>query len=167
MKTFHRLIVVIITSLIIPSQVGAAEEFPGIQELMDEDQIERTGIDRLTPEELEALNNWLSRYLTRENQQIETEIKAEMNERTVQEKPEPGKKRQPSRILSRIDGEFNGWSDNTVFRLKNGQVWRQRYKSTLRYRAVEPEVEIKKNILGFYILRIVGTSFEVGVTRIE
>ena len=167
MNIFQRLIVVIITSLITPSLVWAADEFPGIQLLMDKDQIREAGIEKLTPQELEALNRWLSRYLKGETHEIETEIRAEIKEQAARDRPEQKQKRSPKRILSRIDGEFRGWSDDTVFRLKNGQVWKQRYKSTLYYRAVDPEVEIRKNILGFYILHIIGTSFEVGVTRIK
>ena len=42
----------------------------------------------------------------------------------------------PSVIESRIDGEFEGWEGDTIFKLMNGQVWQQvdgRYKYKYKY----------------------------------
>ena len=39
-------------------------------------------------------------------------------------------------IESRIDGDFEGWEGDTIFKLMNGQVWQQmdgRYKYTYKY----------------------------------
>lgn len=45
-------------------------------------------------------------------------------------------------IASRIDGEFEGWDGETVFKLINGQVWQQSsYSYRYRY-AYNPEVVI-------------------------
>ena len=45
-------------------------------------------------------------------------------------------------VKSCIDGEFDGWTGNTVFTLCNGQVWQQsQYKSTYNY-AYKPNVLI-------------------------
>ncbi len=46
-------------------------------------------------------------------------------------------------VTSRIEGEFTGTEDETVFRLDNGQVWQQigyRYRYRYRYR---PQVTIE------------------------
>ncbi len=47
-------------------------------------------------------------------------------------------------IRTRIVGEFRGWDGDTVFRLENGQVWRQRLPGQWSYRASDPEVELSK-----------------------
>ena len=157
----------IITSLVFVFPLMAKDGFPGLQVIMDENQLKQTGIHKLTPAELKALNDWLARYMTREKESVNTELKAVVEEEAAKNPSQREESKQQDRVVSRIDGKFNGWSDGTVFRLTNGQVWKQRYKSTLHYRAVDPEVEITRNVLGFYILRIVGTSLEVGVTRIK
>ena len=39
-------------------------------------------------------------------------------------------------IESKIDGEFNGWEGETIFKLRNGQIWQQtdgRYKYKYKY----------------------------------
>lgn len=45
-------------------------------------------------------------------------------------------------VESRIDGDFEGWEDETVFRLENGQTWQQndfRFRYTYKFR---PKVAI-------------------------
>lgn len=141
---------------IFSSAVSTAEEFPGLEKLMNESQLKQTGVEKLTPEELEALNKWINRYLGNEIRVVEKQIKQAKIE-----------KEKPKRIVSQISGEFTGWRGNTIFRLKNGQVWQQRHQGTLHYKAVEPKIEITRNFLGFYVLQVVGTSYSIGVKRIR
>lgn len=143
-----------------------ADPFPGLQNVMDQAEINKTGINKLSREELDALNKWLSQYMNGNTNNAKTGSAA-ASEANFGLDRKREKKPQPKLIVSQIEGNFNGWSDNTIFRLKNGQVWQQRYKSTLHYRAVNPKVEIKKSLFGFYMLHIIGTSFEVGVRRIK
>lgn len=49
------------------------------------------------------------------------------------------------KVKSRIVGEFNGWSGDTLFEFDNGQIWKQskyKYKYKYKYR---PKVEIIKD----------------------
>lgn len=133
--------------------VSAAEPFQGIEKLMDPAQFKQAGLHKLTAEELETLNQWLSGYADA------ADDSAAGGQTAVAAVPE--------RIVSHIDGPFSGWDGKTVFRLKNGQVWRQRIRGKLSYRAANPKVEINRNFLGFYMLRLVDTPYEVGVTRIK
>jgi len=45
-------------------------------------------------------------------------------------------------ISERIDGEFIGWSGDTIFKLLNGQIWQQAAYSYLYHYAYSPEVLI-------------------------
>jgi hypothetical protein len=72
-----------------------------------------------------------------------------------------------SSMRSRIDGEFRGWSGGTVFRLKNGQVWRQVGSDRLGYYAVDPEVEIERGAMGSFLMRVESLNKRVRVRRIE
>ncbi len=73
----------------------------------------------------------------------------------------------PESIASRINGNFRGWTGNTVFRLENGQVWQQRvggkYRSPSR---TNPEVVVERGRFGYY-LKVVETGRSVGVKRIR
>jgi len=69
-------------------------------------------------------------------------------------------------IKATIKGKFSGWSGKTIFKLSNGQVWRQRIKGNWRYRAESPSVEIKKNFMGYYVMRV-DDKKSVGVSQIK
>ena len=63
-------------------------------------------------------------------------------------------------VESQIDGEFNGWDDETVYTLTNGQVWQQstyQYDYTYSYC---PDVFIY-NAGGGHIMQVEGTTADV------
>ena len=63
-------------------------------------------------------------------------------------------------IESNIDGTFEGWDGKKVYKLTNGQVWKQKTcKYEYRY-AYRPEVIIAE-INGSYVMRVAGTQAEV------
>jgi hypothetical protein len=50
----------------------------------------------------------------------------------------------PTVIESEIDGDFEGWSGETIFKLTNGQIWQQtEYDYEYEY-AYNPEITIYK-----------------------
>ena len=55
-----------------------------------------------------------------------------------------------------------------MFRLENGQVWRQRLDGRYQYSgAPNPAVRIDKNWLGFYRMTLVKEGRSIGVTRVR
>lgn len=80
--------------------------------------------------------------------------------------PPPKKKKTAGRIESRIIGEFHGWTGDTVFRLENGQVWKQAGPGYFRVDLKNPKVVIKKLLIG-YVLLVDGYAKEVFVSRIR
>ena len=68
---------------------------------------------------------------------------------------------------TRIVGEFRGWYGDTIFRLENGQTWRQRLSGKWFHKADSPEVELSKNVMGYWVLRVVGEDRSVGVVRVD
>jgi hypothetical protein len=73
----------------------------------------------------------------------------------------------PTEINARLIGEFRGWDGKTVFRLDNGQVWRQRVGGSYRSpRLNDPEVQVTKGRYGYY-LKIMKSGRSVGVKRIK
>ena len=135
-----------------------AEAPPDVRTLMTADEFKDAGLERLSPTELEALNRWLLLYTARQASGLRqhNEVVKEETRKVEQEG-----------ILTRIVGEFHGWDGDTVFRLENGQVWKQRLPGEWHYRASAPEVELSKNFMGYWMLRVVDADRAVGVTRIE
>jgi hypothetical protein len=62
---------------------------------------------------------------------------------------------------------FRGWSGKTVFKLDNGQVWRQRTSGRHTYTGDDTRVVISKNSWGFYEMRLVDADRSVGVKRVK
>ena len=71
-----------------------------------------------------------------------------------------------SAIESQIDGEFNGWEGETIFKLTNGQIWQQSsYDYTYHY-AFRPKVVIYK-VNGRYKMTVEGVKNAIMVMRIK
>ena len=69
---------------------------------------------------------------------------------------------------TRIVGEFDGWSGNTVFELENGMVWRQSESGRRRFQPVQnPVVIIEPGVLGAWFLKVEGSKRRVQVERIK
>ena len=69
-------------------------------------------------------------------------------------------------IESRIDGEFSGWEGETIFKLENGQIWKQAsyaYMYSYKYR---PKVLIFRTE-GGYEMKVDGVSNRIRVTRLR
>ena len=142
-------------ALSLPAQ-GAEERFPGIEKLMTDAEFREAGLDSLSPEQVDSLNRWLIRYTAGE-----AEVLQQTNE-AVREAERDIK------VTARITGDFDGWNGKTVFRLDNGQVWKQRLDGRYRYRGpANPEVRIDKNWLGFYKMTLIDEDRSIGVTRVR
>lgn len=135
-----------------------AEALPNLRALMTADEFNAAGLERLSPAELDALNSWLLRYTA--TQASELRQHSELVKEEIRKVEQEG-------IRTRIVGEFRGWEGATVFRLENGQVWKQRLPGQWYYRASAPEVELSKNSMGWWMLRVLNADRAVGVTRIE
>lgn len=69
-------------------------------------------------------------------------------------------------IESQIDGTFEGWSGETVFKLTNGQIWQQSsYAYTYHY-AYRPEVLIYSGSGGCK-MKVDGVSDSISVKRLK
>jgi len=69
-------------------------------------------------------------------------------------------------VSSRIDGEFNGTNDETLYELTNGQIWQQigyRYRYKYRYR---PTVNVVRHGAG-WVMIVDGFPDTIRVRRIH
>ena len=127
-----------------------------VSEVMSAEQFRGAGLQKLTPEELAQLSTWIRSYATialvaglasggRED--VEVGSAPEAVGTTGRALAAPGGCDLVAR--SRISGNFDGWSGNTVFELENGQLWQQATPSTFFARAYRPEVTICRVPTGF------------------
>lgn len=79
-----------------------------------------------------------------------------------------GKDNDRNTIVSPLIGEFNGWDGETVFKLQNGQVWKQAESGRLVIKSiVSPVATIKSGMFNSWHLRVEGYNKNVQVERIQ
>ena len=130
------------------------DTWTGIKQMMSAKEFHAAGLDKLSPGELRSLDTWMLHFLAYDSSQV---VKADKVIKKLQKIP----------VRRRIKGHFHGWDGSTVFTLDNGEVWKQRLPGRYATSLDNPEVEIIRNLLGFYELRIVKSGSKIGVTRIK
>jgi hypothetical protein len=137
----------------IPQSAGGV--LPSIEEMMSAKEFDAAGLRKLSADELHALNVWLRTY-TQGVAKAATATAATAN----------GVPTTTEIIESQIDGEFEGWDGETIFKLRNGQIWQQSsYAYTYHY-AYAPKVVIYKSGSAFK-MKVDGVSGEIAVKRLK
>lgn len=80
-----------------------------IEQEMSPTEFKKSGLDKLSPEELASLNKWL----------------AGDREKTAKQAASRTARTKMDLLVSRVDGSFNGLSGATIIRLQDGTAWKQ------------------------------------------
>jgi hypothetical protein len=170
-----------------------ASESDNIESVMSAEERLKSGVDRLTVEQRQFLNDWLKENYdrriesvvtrtTEDEQSASTEqpvkleatpeaIEAEVDRRVaakLADKRESEKTKQSdSAFEARLTGDFTGWTGKTIFKLDNGQVWRQRSSANYRHRGSDRRVTFKKNWMGGWEMTLVSSGKTVLVRKVQ
>lgn len=168
-------------------------ESDNIESVMSAEERLQSGVDTLTAEQRKFLNNWLKENYgrrtesavartTADKQSKSTEqpakleatpeaIEAEVDRRVaakLADKRESEKAKQSdSAFEARLTGDFTGWTGKTIFKLDNGQVWRQRSSANYRHRGSDRRVTFKKNWMGGWEMTVVSSGKTVLVRKVQ
>ncbi|MEM6710416.1 MAG: hypothetical protein AAF648_16690 [Pseudomonadota bacterium] len=172
-------------SIVLGLLVGAALTGPtgalasDLRERLGNERFAQFGLDKLSAAELSALAAWIDAGAVARPTPTEPDVaSAEPDVESAVAEPRESSfgeeylERNRFRegvgesITTRIKGPFTGWDGKTLFRLENGQIWRQRIGGRYRFRADSPEVEIEKGRFGYY-LTILDTGRQIGVKRVR
>jgi hypothetical protein len=156
--------IIIACLILLGSQIAYSDgDLDDLSSEMTAAEFNQMGLSKLSDSELASLYQWVKIRESREPIEDRlTLVKAEQPS-SQQKIDQPSNK---GTITTSIEGAFEGWTGATLFRLSNGQVWRQRLKGRWRYETDSPSVEIKKNFMGYYVMRI-DDKKSIGVTRIK
>ena len=69
-------------------------------------------------------------------------------------------------IETQIDGEFEGWEGETIFKMMNGQIWQQSSYAYMYSYAYSPEVIIYETSSG-YVMKVDGVEETINVVQIN
>ncbi|QKK01509.1 MAG: hypothetical protein HND55_01890 [Pseudomonadota bacterium] len=154
----------LIAALTVCGALYADQPFSSLEERMTAREFREAGLDKLSPEELAALNRWIRERSLAEGEAVEL--------RRQQAGP-AGDRRgfddgDRSTIRSRIKGPFTGWTGETEFHLENGMVWRQAQGGVHDVPEMQnPAVEIRPGMFGSWQLIVEGYNRRVRVERIK
>jgi hypothetical protein len=116
-----------------PKKRSKDEPIKSVQE-MSPDEFKKAGLDKLSPDELRTLNEWLKGYRHAAEEKAAAQATEETKEQVTQEAKAEAKKNfnrswiSTDRIYSRIDGDFHGiqaYHKKAIIRLEDGTVWKQ------------------------------------------
>lgn len=149
----------------ISASVAGQSAFSSLEEQMNGKEFNAAGLEKLTPDELAALNKWIrSRSLaTLDAGQsvIGDEDLRGLELKKMKDMPRTA-------IKSRVVGAFTGWDGQTTFRLENGMIWQQADKDKFYIKAVQdPLVTIEPGMLRTWRLSVEGYSSNCRVKRIQ
>ena len=100
------------------------------------------GLERLSPEQVAALNALVQRDRQHSAGQIREQAKAEAKTELQQAREAE------TRVLGRVVGKYSGWDGATQFRLENGQVWRQSEPGVFYTKPVENAAVLIEKVYG-------------------
>jgi len=148
----------------------AAGGFSSLEEQMTGKEFSAAGLNKLSQQELDVLNDWLRGHsvatlATRtasaevaESEEDQPEVKAE----------DEAEDKDRTTITSKLIGTFDGWDGQSVFELENGQIWAQTSKTKWHTKEVEnPVAIIEPGMFGTWRLHIEGLDKDCRVKRIQ
>lgn len=148
--------------LFVPLSAGALaqSQAPSFEERMSQADFKAAGLEKLTPEELKFLNEWIqTKGVTQGGAPM---VKADGSKVFYTGDSDR------QLIESSIVGDFNGWSGRTRVTLENGQVWEQAESGARGgFRISSPGVRIKPMSMGSWLMYIDDCSCDMRVKRIE
>lgn len=145
---------------------GASFAQQKIEQQMSYEQFKAAGLDRLSPEQLANLNDWLDGKL-----KVETAKAAETAKQSGGEEDRRGLFLAASRepVDGTITGKFTGFGKGRSFTLDNGQVWQQIDDVSLTgVKDANPKVKITPSVIGSaWYLSIEGFNARAKVQRVK
>ena len=183
-----------ITSLVVIfTGLASASESENIESVMTAEERLKSGMDTLTAEQLQFLNDWLKENYGRRTETVVTRttakerselpeqsanfeatseaIEAEVDRRVAAKLADTRDNEQAKQsewaFEARLTGDFTGWTGKTIFKLDNGQVWRQRSSANYRHRGSDRRVKFKKNWMGGWEMTVVSSGKTVLVREVQ
>lgn len=136
-----------------------------LQDKMSPEEFKAAGLEKLTAEELSVLNNWLQGKVTEESKKAATQARKEVEDTNRGffnfGSSEP--------VVSRLAGEFTGFSKGQKYTLENGQLWRQTDAARLDgVRKSNPVMTIRPGVIGnVWYMTVDGYNTRARVERIK
>lgn len=133
-----------------------AQSASTLQQRMSSAEFQAAGLDKLSPQELQNLDSWLSGHAVKSTKVVDAEGKPVFY-------ADPKAR---SKIHTRVAGHFGGWAGINQIKLANGQVWSVVGSETPSCLSGEnPSVTVKPSLFGNWLMYVAGCNGDAHVQR--
>jgi hypothetical protein len=151
-----------ILALAMSASALGQQAFSSVEEQMTGAEFKASGLEKLTPTELAALNNWLRAH------SLATLDAPAMGTPATGNESQQIANMEKTTITSKLVGKFSGWDGQTTFKLENGMIWQQTDKDKFYIKEIDnPVVIIEPGVFGSWKLSVEGYSSKCKVERIQ
>lgn len=166
-KTGRSWIASLLVLLLLPGTL-TAQGFASLEEQMTGDEFSAAGLEKLTPQELAALNEWIRAHSLATLDAPRYGSSASVAGSVDAPTPADIEEMERETIVTRINGSFSGWDGQTVFKLENGQIWAQADNDKFYTQEMQnPLVTIEPSFFGAWRLSVEGHDEDCRVRRIQ
>lgn len=147
-----------------------------LQQQMSPAEFKAAGLDKLSPQEMASLNNWLQGKVAAAAADAREQVREQVREQAREEGRQEvivknrgffdfGSK---DPIDSTLPGEFTGFGKGRTYTLANGQVWEQTDAAAVAgVRRTDAKVSVIPGISGVWYLRVEGINTRAKVRRVK
>jgi hypothetical protein len=139
-----------------------AQQTGGLQQRMSSSEFKAAGLEKLSPQELQNLDSWLTAHAT-VTTRVVTKIVSPSGKPVFY--PDDNKR---TKIYTHLVGHFDGWSDGRNLKLENGQQWKATggdYPNCMS--SDNPTVKIKPSLMGNWLMFVNGCNGDAHVERVN
>lgn len=145
-----------VAALVVAGAAAAAAGFSSLEERMSQSEFHAAGLDKLSPDELKALDDWLRAHYGSTTTYVTPSGAPVFYPKESSREP----------VESKIAGTFTGWYGHSVFTLENGQEWTQAESGTMTTGNYDhPKVKIKPMLVGSWLMYVEACGCSVRVDR--
>ena len=158
MRLARSLLLLMSVALAVPVVAFAADQYVPLQQRMSPEEFKAAGLDKLSPDELNNLDNWLSGH-----GKVVTKVVDQSGKPVfypTSEKAGP--------VQAHVQGSFAGFTGHTQLTLDNKQVWQQADGTRVSCMTSEnPKIAIRRSLMGNWMAAVDGCNDTAPITRVK
>lgn len=170
MKSSRLRLLLTATLLLAPAFAAQAQRVVegDLQQQMSAAEFKAAGLDKLSADELAALNAWLQGKVREATTSAVEQAREEGRQEVIVKNRGFFDFGSKEPIEARLEGEFRGFGKGRQYTLDNGQVWEQTDDASVAgVRKQTPAVRMTPGLLNVWYLQIDGVNTRAKVRRIK
>jgi hypothetical protein len=158
MRLARSLLLLMSVALAVPVAAFAADQYVPLQQRMTPEEFKAAGLDKLSPDQLNNLDNWLSGHGKVVTKVVDQSGKPVFYPTTEKAGP----------VQAHVQGSFTGFTGHTQVTLDNNQVWQQSDSTRVSCMSSEnPKIAIRRSLMGNWMAAVDGCNDTAPMSRVK